>query len=260
MQYNPQIQEILTSPHTKKVTTAQNKFLGKRKARRQGNITTLDLYMVQQLNHPSKKVVPAPPFSYPRVLRRKNRIDTRQEQQTPPPNHRREIQAGAFHSPETIHASKLELPKTRNPPPISTDGEVFQLIPVNHRKSIKRMMKKTSLRAIFPNILAAHQIDTSKIIQSSTIHPTSNRDVRRETVDRRQSTITGNPGEKPPSPSRRAQRGNKAGQLCQGEREPPETEAGYTCQTDQDIPESPVTEEERRQTKASSLLLFRERF
>ncbi|CAF2108026.1 unnamed protein product [Brassica oleracea] len=69
--------------------------------------------MVQQLNHPSKKVVPAPPFSYPRVLRRKNRIDTRQEQQTPPPNHRREIQAGAFHSPETIHASKLELPKTQ---------------------------------------------------------------------------------------------------------------------------------------------------
>ncbi|KAL0754668.1 hypothetical protein Bca101_092336 [Brassica carinata] len=69
--------------------------------------------MVQQLNHPSKKVVPAPPFSYPRVLRRKKRIDTRQEQQTPPPNHRREIQAGAFHSPETIHASKLEPPKTR---------------------------------------------------------------------------------------------------------------------------------------------------
>ena len=98
---------------TKKITTAQNKFLEKRKAHRQGNITTLDLYMVQQLNHPSKKVVPAPPFSCPHVLKRKNRIDTRQEHQTPPPNHRREIQAGAFHSPETIHASKLELPRTR---------------------------------------------------------------------------------------------------------------------------------------------------
>ncbi|KAF3572881.1 hypothetical protein F2Q69_00060595 [Brassica cretica] len=69
--------------------------------------------MVQQLNHPSKEVVPAPPFSYPRVLGRKNRIDTRQEQQTPPPNHYCEIQAEAFHSPETIHASKLEPPKTR---------------------------------------------------------------------------------------------------------------------------------------------------
>ncbi|CAN7059163.1 unnamed protein product [Brassica oleracea var. botrytis] len=67
--------------------------------------------MVQQLNHPNKKVVPAPPSSCPRVLRRKNGIDTRQEQQTPLPNHRR--QAGAFHSPETIHASKLELLRTR---------------------------------------------------------------------------------------------------------------------------------------------------
>ncbi|KAF2532622.1 hypothetical protein F2Q70_00033160 [Brassica cretica] len=127
------------------------------------------------------------------------------------------------------------------------------------------MMKKTSLRAISPNILATHQIDASKIIQSSTIHPTSNRDVRRETVDRvnkrkRQSTITGNPGEKPLSPSRRVRLGNKAGQLRQGEREPPETEAGYTRQTDRDIPESPVTEEERRQTKASSHLLLREGF
>ncbi|KAF3576716.1 hypothetical protein DY000_02029947 [Brassica cretica] len=127
------------------------------------------------------------------------------------------------------------------------------------------MMKKTSLRAISPNILATHQIDASKIIQSSTIHPTSNRDVRRETVDRvnkqkSQSTITGNPGEKPPSPSRRVRRGNKAGQLRQGEHEPPETEAGYTRQTDRDIPESPVTEEEPRQTKASSHLLLREGF
>ncbi|KAF3593844.1 hypothetical protein DY000_02024190 [Brassica cretica] len=76
----------------------------------------------------------------------------------------------------------------------------------------------------------------------------------------RQPTITGNPGEKPPSPSRRTRRGNKAGQLCQGEREPPETDAGYTRQTDLDIPELPVTEEERRQTKASSHLLLREGF
>ncbi|KAL0806485.1 hypothetical protein Bca101_098977 [Brassica carinata] len=69
--------------------------------------------MAQQLNHPSKKVVPTPSSSCPRVLRRKNGIDTRQEHQTPPPSHRREIQAGAFHSPETIHASKLELPRTQ---------------------------------------------------------------------------------------------------------------------------------------------------
>ncbi|KAG2247892.1 hypothetical protein Bca52824_087520 [Brassica carinata] len=98
------------------------------------------------------------------------------------------------------------------------------------------MMKKASLRAIFPNILAAHQIDASKKIQSSTIHPTSNRDVRRERLignkRKRQPTITGNPGEKPPSPSRRARRGNKAGHLRQGEREPPATDAGYTRQTD----------------------------
>uniref|UniRef100_M4DVD9 Uncharacterized protein n=1 Tax=Brassica campestris TaxID=3711 RepID=M4DVD9_BRACM len=58
-------------------------------------------------------MVPAPSSSSPRVMRKKNGIDTRQEQQTPPPNHRREIQAGAFCSPETIHASKLELPRTR---------------------------------------------------------------------------------------------------------------------------------------------------
>ncbi|WZZ62914.1 hypothetical protein YC2023_063021 [Brassica napus] len=69
--------------------------------------------MAHQLNHLKKKVVPAPSSSCPRVLKRKNGNDTRQEHQTPPPNHRREIQAGAFHSPETIHASKLELPRTR---------------------------------------------------------------------------------------------------------------------------------------------------
>ncbi|WZZ26779.1 hypothetical protein YC2023_010180 [Brassica napus] len=69
--------------------------------------------MAHQLNHPKKKVVPALSSSCPRVLRRKNGNDTRQEHQTPPPNHRREIQAGAFHSPETIHASKLEVPRTQ---------------------------------------------------------------------------------------------------------------------------------------------------
>ncbi|KAH0941293.1 hypothetical protein HID58_000930, partial [Brassica napus] len=45
-----------------------------------------------------------------------------------------------------------------------------------------------------PNILTSHQIDASKLIQSSTIHPTSNRDVRRETVER----VTNG---SPPSPS-----------------------------------------------------------
>ncbi|KAF3539409.1 hypothetical protein F2Q69_00022208 [Brassica cretica] len=50
--------------------------------------------MAQQLNHPKKKVVPATPSSSPRVLRRKDGIDKRQEQQTPPPYHRRKIQAG----------------------------------------------------------------------------------------------------------------------------------------------------------------------
>ncbi|KAH0940130.1 hypothetical protein HID58_007591, partial [Brassica napus] len=141
----------------------------KRKAHRQGNTTTLDLHMAQQLNHRRKKMVPAPSSSSPRVMRKKNGIDTRQEQQTPPPNHRREIQAGAFCSPETIHASKLELPRTR-----------VALRRTNHQSPPTGTLSTSDL----PNILTSHQIDASKLIQSSTIHPTSNRDVRRETVER----------------------------------------------------------------------------
>ncbi|KAG2274264.1 hypothetical protein Bca52824_056819 [Brassica carinata] len=125
--------------------------------------------MAHQLNHKKKKVVTTPSSSCPRVLRKKNGNDTRQEHQTPPPNHRREIQAGAFHSPETIHASKLELPRTR----VALRRTHHQSPPTG----------KSLTQAIFPNILAA-RIGASKKIQSSTIHPTSNRDVRRETVDR----------------------------------------------------------------------------
>ncbi|KAH0826826.1 hypothetical protein HID58_092544, partial [Brassica napus] len=138
----------------------------------------------------------------------KKGIDTRQKQQTPPPNHRREIQAGAFCSLETIHASKLELPRTR-----------VALRRTHHQSP-----------------------STGTLSTSSTIHPTSNRDVRRETVER---VTNGSHDAK-----------NKAGQLRQGEREPPETEAGYTRQTDRDIPESTVTEEERRRIKLHLIFFF----
>ncbi|CAN7125585.1 unnamed protein product, partial [Brassica rapa subsp. narinosa] len=141
--------------------------------------------MAQQLNHRRKKMVPAPSSSSPRVMRKKNGIDTRQEQQTPPPNHRREIQAGAFCSPETIHASKLELPRTRvalrrtnhQSPPTGTLSTVSGKPPEVYQTDDEESLTQSDL----PNILTSHQIDASKLIQSSTIHPTSNRDVRRET-------------------------------------------------------------------------------
>ena len=173
----------------KKVTSAQNKFLGKRKAHRQGNITPLGLYMAHQLNHQKKESSSSTVIFLSTCIEKKkwkrHASRTSNTSSKPPPwDSSRSFPFTGDDPRVKTRTAEDTCCFTENPPPISTDGEVFQLIPVNHRKSIKRMMKKASLRAIFPNILAAHQIDASKKIQSSIIHPTSNRDVRRETVDR----------------------------------------------------------------------------
>ncbi|KAL0658244.1 hypothetical protein Bca4012_078829 [Brassica carinata] len=52
----------------------------------------------------------------------------------------------------------------------------------------------------------------------------------------------------------------KAKQPRQGDREPPESKAGYTRRVDHNIPEAKITKRNRRQEQASSHHLLRGRF